>query len=251
MIPEAMKRQNEGEFEMKKSLFAIPAIALLLVGLAITPKAAVTGTPVLFTTNEGTPPTSYGPYRVQYITVYVDGVKKGYTESHGNLTATPLLAPGIHEVEYVWANCNNPDKCGVYGRTTSYILIPDQTNTYYVRIPTVLVRFAADRQNINVALNDVWLGVVLSYRSLYKAVLSGSYTVTYRYGYSKPYVPWPDTPPYPGIPDYRLFGFTHLTFGSSDQYTPITDDVGGDPNKDPHIVVNIPKYPWPTDGLTP
>lgn len=229
---------------MKKLLIAMPAIVLLMGSLAIAPMAAPTGTPVLFTTNEGIPPTPYGPYRVQYITVYVDGVKKGYTESHGNLTATPLLAPGIHEVEYVWANCNNPDKCQVYSRSTSYIMIPDQTTTFTVRIPTVLVRFAADRQNINVNFNDVWLGVVLSYKSLYKAVMSGSYTVTYRYGYSKPYVSWP---PIGQLPDYRLFGFTHLTFGSSDQYDPIVGG-GGDPNKFPHIIVNIPNYPWPADG---
>ena len=50
-------------------------------------------TPVRFTTNEVSNDAELalnGPYRVSYITVYVDGVKKCYTESNGVCRLPPI-----------------------------------------------------------------------------------------------------------------------------------------------------------------
>jgi len=84
-------------------------------------------TPVKFTTNAivGTP----GPYKLQYITVYVDNVKQCYTDSNGDCTGADLgVTPGLHRVDYVWATCTDPDTpCPRYGQVTRYINVPDQT----------------------------------------------------------------------------------------------------------------------------
>jgi len=222
---------------MKRILVLMAAIALAITGLSVAPTMAAAGVPVLFTTNDGG--ILNGPYRVSYITVYVDGVKKGYTESNGNLTATPVLLPGIHKVEYVWASCNNPDSCLHYGRLTSYLMIPDQPTTFIVRIPTVRVRFVT-KYGVNVSFNDLWKGVALGGGTLTTNVMAGCYTVSYKMGYSLPIPPWPTMPPYPGIPDSSLKGFYQLCFGSSDKY-PVPVPVGTDMNP-PHVIVNVPAY---------
>lgn len=101
-------------------------------------------TPVRFTTNEVSNDAELalnGPYRVSYITVYVDGVKKCYTESNGACTATPNLTAGLHTALYVWATCNNPDSCSHYGEVTHYVNVPDQLARFDVRIPTIRTRW--------------------------------------------------------------------------------------------------------------
>ena len=201
---------------------------------------------MLFTTNDGDPPVPYGPYRVQYISVYVDGGvginhnPNCYTESHGNCTATPKLAPGLHEVTYVWANCNNPKKCPNYGEVTRYINVPDQANTYYVRIPTLRVRWYTE-YGINISLDGIWLGVALGGGTLTKNVMSGCYTASYKIGYSQPIPPWPTT--IPGVPDGSLKGFERYCFGSDDTYPDPVPDNGSDTNP-PHVRIHLPDY-WP------
>ena len=190
-------------------------LTLALASLAPTMASALT--PVLFTTNDGDPPVLNSPYRVSYISVYVDGAIKCYTESHGNCTATPKLAPGLHEVSYVWANCNNPNSCPHYGEVTHYVLVPDQAVTYYVRIPTARVTWHT-KYGVNISLDDVWLGVALGGGTLTKNVMSGCYTASYFKGYSVPIPPWPTMPPFPGDPDDALKGFDGFCVGSSDTY---------------------------------
>lgn len=221
---------------MKSRIFCL---FLTLAFASLAPSMASALTPVLFTTNDGNPPVAYSPYRVQYITVYVDNVKKCYTESHGNCTATPQLTPGLHKVTYVWASCNNPDKCPNYGEETRYINVPDQPGTYYVRIPTVRVRWYTE-YGVNVSLNDVWRGVALGGGTLSTNVMGGCYTASYKKGYSQPIPSWPA--PLPGVPDETLKGFDRLCFGSNDTY-PVPVPAGSDTNP-PHVRIQVPDY-WP------
>ena len=214
-----------------------------LLALASLVPAIAFAAPVLFTTNEGG--VANGPHRVQYITVYVDGVKKCYTESDGNCTATPDLSSGLHRVDYVWANCNNPDSCPHYGEVTRYINVPEQAATYVVRIPTARVRWYTpggyQRNGTSVSLNSVH-----RVYSLYAAgttnVMSGCYTVSYFSPYATPIPDWPDT--LPDIPDEDLKGFERYCFGSQDTYPAPVPDDGNDANP-PHVRINVSADYWP------
>ncbi len=204
-----------------------------------------TTTPVLFTTNDD-PVTAYGPHRVQYITVYVDGVKRCYTESHGNCTAVLQLSPQLHRVDYVWAGCNNPDACvnKIYGKETHFVLVPNQTQTFYVRIPTLRVRWYT-KYGVNVSLNGgytsdaVWAGVALGGGILTRNVMAGCYTMSYKMGYSQPIPSWPS--PLPGTPDPSLKGFDRVCFGDHKTYPTPTPDGAGD-NNPPHVRITVPDY---------
>ena len=219
---------------MKKTLFFIAAITALLVS------GISSATPVLFTTNDGPYPASNGQYRVQYITVSVDGVKKCYTESAGNCTATPDLSPGLHEVTYVWANCNNPGSCPHYGEVTDYVLVPDQLEIYYVRIPTVRVRWYTE-YGVGISLNGVNRVWALGGGKGTTNVMSGCYTASYYKPYPGPVPNWPD--PLPDVPNEQLYGFDRICFGSSDKYPNPIPDSGTDTNA-PHLRITIPDY-WP------
>lgn len=221
-------------------------LLLIMVVTAMSSAWAQT-TPVLFTTNDD-PVAAYGPHRVQYITVYVNGVKRCYTESHGNCTAIVNLTPQLHRVDYVWANCNNPEACttGIYGKVTQFILVPSQTSTFYVRIPTLRVRWYT-KYGVNVSLNGgwtadaVWAGVALGGGILTRNVMAGCYTMSYKIGYSQPIPAWPS--PLPGTPDSSLKGFDRVCFGGHNTYPPPVADGTGDTNP-PHVRITVPNY-WP------
>jgi hypothetical protein len=207
-------------------------VFVLLTGLLLASVASAQ-TPVMFTTNDDVV-AMYGPHRVQYITVFVDGVKKCYTESHGNCTSTPLLTPGLHKAEYVWATCNNPASCpSWYGVTTHYVLVPAQLTTFIVRIPTAKVKWNT-KYGVNISLNAQWLGVALGGGTLTKNVMAGCYTASYKMGYSQPIPPWPVTP---GVPDGSLKGFDGVCIGAHTTY-PVPPTAA-----DPHVVITLPTYP--------
>lgn len=214
----------------------ILCLFVMLSFVSLAPSIALALTPVLFTTNDGPYPATNGPYKVSYITVYVDGVKKCYTESNGNCTATPNLTPGLHEVTYVFANCNNPTACPtkIYGEVTHYVLVPDQAYTYYVRIPTAQVRWQTE-YGVGISLNGVYRVWALGGGTGTTNVMSGCYTASYYKPYPGPAPAWPTVP---GVPDASLKGFDGLCVGSSDTYP--APAVAGDP----HIVITLPDY-WP------
>jgi len=199
---------------MNRVLVLLSVFAFAFTSLRIAPAVSATGTPVLFTTNDGGFP--YGEYRVPNISVYVDDVKIGYTGSDGDCIGIPVLVPGIHKVDYVWANGSDPSPETSYGQLTCSLLIPDQPSLFTVRIPTVQVKFCA-QYGLNVCLNQVWLGCDLG-SGLLANMMSGNYTVTYNLGYGRPIPPWPKMPPFPGTPDDSLKGFTELCVGSADPY---------------------------------
>jgi hypothetical protein len=209
----------------------------LLAGTTATAFAVVppNTTPVMFTTNEVVNDQVValnGPYRVSYITVYVDGVKKCYTESNGNCTATLQLTPGLHTATYVWATCNNPASCPHYGEVTHYVNIPDQdTPTYAVRIPTAKVQFNAS-YGTGIGLNQVFRGWALGGGKYVANHMSGCYTTDYR-GYYPNYPAWPTLPAAPEAIDPGFQGFSQVCIGSSDTY-PAPSGTG------PHVVIPYP-----------
>jgi hypothetical protein len=208
--------------------------------LAALPLAMSTGvcmaTPVVFTTNDGPYPATFGPYRVQFVSVYVDGSLKCYTESHGNCTgASEVLTAGLHEVKYVWANCNNPNLCPHYGEVTHYVLVPDQVPTFYVRIPTVRARWATEN-TVGVSLNGVFRAWALSAGLATTNIMSGCYTASYYKPFPGPAPDWPAV--LPGTPDSSLKGFDRICVGAADTYpVPAT-------STDPHVTFTVPDY-WP------
>lgn len=216
-------------------------VYMLIMGIS-SGLAGLAATPVMFTTNDGPYPASNGPHRVSYITVYVDGVKKCYTESHGNCTATPTLTPGLHLVEYVFANCNNPASCstGIYGRVVHYVDVPDQVETLYVRIPTVRVRWYTE-YGVGVSLNGIWRSWALGGGTATTNIMSGCYTASYYKPYPGPAPAWPS--PLPGVPDASLKGFDRICVGAHTTYGTPTADNPGD-TYPPHVRFTIPDY-WP------
>jgi hypothetical protein len=218
---------------VKKAIAVLLSTAVCagLVGLAH-------ATPVKFTTNAvvGTP----GPHRVQYITLYVDGVKKCYTESNGDCTGADLsLAPGLHEAKYVWANCNNPAVCDIYGVVIHYVNVPDQVTRFTVRIPTARVRWYTE-YGVGVSLNGVFRVWALGGGTGSTNVMSGCYTASYYKPYPGPAPAWPALGQ---IPDEDLYGFDGVCVGSSDTYpTPVPDN--GTETNPPHVRITIPDY-WP------
>lgn len=230
---------------MKTLSFILLTSALLAGSIGI----ASAGTPVLFTTNEvsnNVQVAPNGPNRVSYITVYVDGVKKCYTESNGACTSSSLtqapwpytapipgLTPGLHTARYVWATCNNPEAAGCrrYGEVTHYVNVPDQIDRFDVRIPTVKTRWHGVMYD-NVMLNGIDAGTAQGGGVLLKNVMSGCYTASYKYGWPTPSTAWPTLP---GSPDPSLWGFDRLCFGSSDTYIPDANGV--------HVKIEIPDGP--------
>jgi hypothetical protein len=199
-------------------------------------------TPVRFTTNEvvnNVEVALNGPYRVSYITVYVDSVKKCYTESNGACTATLNLTEGLHEARYVWASCNNPDSCPHYGEVTHYVNVPNQEARFDVRIPTVGVRWYTE-YGVGISLNGQWRVWALGGGTGTTNVMSGCYTASYYKPYPGPAPAWPVNTQ---IPDVSLHGFDRVCFGSSDTYPTPTPDDGSDTNP-PHVRITIPDY-WP------
>jgi hypothetical protein len=217
----------------------IVCLFLALALASLVPSTASALTPVLFTTNDGPYPAANGPYRVSYITVYVDNVKKCYTESNGNCTATPNLAPGLHEVTYVWATCNNPDSCAHFGEVIHYVLVPDQATTFYVRIPTVRVRWYTE-YGVGISLNGQWRVWALGGGTGTTNVMSGCYTASYYKPYPGPAPAWPAIG---AVPDPSLKGFDGVCVGSNDTYPEPEPDNGTDTTP-PHVRFTIPDY-WP------
>lgn len=211
-------------------------VFVLLTGLLLASLASA-ATPVMFTTNDGA--IANGPHRVSYISVYVDGVKRCYTESHGNCTATPQLAPGLHKVDYAFATCNNADVCARYSTVTHYVLVPDQVATFIVRIPTVRVRWYTE-YGVGVSLNGQWRVWALGGGTGTTNVMSGCYTASYFKPYPGPAPAWPPTP---GAPDPALKGFDQVCFGAQSTYPTPVGDNAGDTNP-PHVRITIPDY-WP------
>lgn len=213
---------------------------LLLSSALLTGTTGLTqATPVMFTTNDGA--VANGPHRVSYITVYVDGARKCYTESHGNCTSVPDVTQGLHEARYVFAACNNPVACPdkIYGQVTHYVNVPNQTNQFVVRIPTVRVRWYTE-YGVGITLNDEWRVWALGGGTGTTNLMSGCYTASYYKPYPGPAPAWPPTTQ---IPDLNLHGFDQVCFGSSDTYPTPTADSGSDTNP-PHVRITIPDY-WP------
>jgi hypothetical protein len=223
---------------VKKPSVAPSVTSLLSAALLVGASGMAFATPVMFTTNEvvnGEVVATNGPYRVSYITVYVDGVRKCYTESNGNCTGAPLnLTPGLHTATYVWATCNNPASCPHYGEVTHYVNVPEQTDRFDVRIPTIRTRWYGAYGD-NVSLNGLSRGVALGGGTLSTNVMSGCYTASYKNGYSTYIPPWPTLP---GVPDASLFGFKRVCFGSSDTYPTPAPDSSTDTNP-PHVRITI------------
>jgi hypothetical protein len=224
---------------VKKPSVAPSVTSLLSAALLVGASGMAFATPVMFTTNEvvnGAVVAINGPYRVSYITVFVDGVKKCYTESNGNCTATPQLAPGLHTARFVWATCNNPDSCPHYGEVTQIVDIPDQTGTYAVRIPTVRVQFDAP-YGTGIGLNQQRRGWALGGNKYVANHMSGCYTTDYHEFYSETYPAWPSLPAAPDAidttPPSNFVGFGRLCIGSSDTYSAATSTA-------PHVVIPYP-----------
>jgi hypothetical protein len=212
---------------------------LILVVLAgfVLASVAFPLTPLKFDTN---------PYRVMYISYYVDGVLKGYIESQGVGTSKPLVTPGLHQVRFVWAKCNNPNTCAHFGEVTQYVNVPDTPGAeFVVQIPTVRVRWYT-KYGVNISLNGgftadaLWLGVALGGGTYTGNVMAGCYTASYHMGYSQPIPAWPSIP---GVPDDTLKGFDRFCVGSFGTYPTPTGDSDTDTNP-PHVRITIPNY-WP------
>ena len=210
-------------------------LTIAFASLATTMASALT--PVMFTTNDDPLDllnvSGVNKYRVENILVYVSGVKQCHTligaTFLGNCNKSVNLDPGLHQVDYVWATCNTGLSCpssattGVFGQVTHYVLVPDQVETYYVRIPTVRVRWY-EPPTVRVSLNGVVAGFVFhTVNKFSRNILSGCYTASYYKPPSGSVVvpPWPAIP---GVPDGALYGFDGVCVGSGDTYpTPVPD----------------------------
>ena len=170
------------------------------------------------------------------IRVYVDGVRKCYTESNGDCTgAAPISLPGCIQQGMFWQTpAASPDSAQIYGEVTHYVNVPDQMVVFAVRIPTVRTRWYG-RYGDNVSLNGLWRGVALGGGTLSTNVMSGCYTASYKNGYSQPIPAWPTLP---GVPDASLFGFDRICFGSSDTYPVPMRMVSHDTNP-PHVRIDF------------
>ena len=210
-------------------------ILIVLAGFVLASVASA-ATPLKFDTN---------PYKVSYISFYVDGVLKGYIESAGVGTAKPLVTPGLHQVRFVWAKCNNPNSCAHFGEVTQYVNVPDTPGVdFVVQIPTVRVRWYT-KYGVNISLNGGFtadaqvLGVALGGGILTTNVMAGCYTASYKMGYSQPIPPWPTIG---AVPDESLKGFDRFCVGSFGTYPAPTPDTVSDSNP-PNVRFTLPSYP--------